>query len=427
VIFAIAVAVLLFLGWSRRRLSEYVEESKRRQFLMGEQQENAQLTPPSRIAFPFPSQPPTQQPSQAPQTQQENHPWGSNEPEQEHEELSEEEQTRVEDALKKKSSLFSTLMTVFILIVAAINFFMKSKEDLEPPVRPEPPQPQQQATPEPTPTPLQQPTQDETRANTSANTSAKHFTVEEVNRLEAEQERQRALEGPSENDGPKESTPSPATLQDIQLSFSQHFSLVKGDLPYSSSPYSNQTTDTAPQSVHQLPRFQGQGQRYGEFHWGSQGNTSYPFVFDLQGNATDKNTLYIDLNQNGDLSDDGAPLRNTGSGVFAAALHLPSQQLFHRYQGLSQFEIWIFINEAQYQRGYVGHYSRTQAKASIEIDGETYRVQIVDRGNNDADFRNDGVYIDANQDGSMDTKGEYVSPGEAIFIGGRPTRFHISE
>ena len=384
---AIAVGILLFLGWSRRRLSEIIEESKRREMIMGGQQENAKLTPHTSTSFPNPADQPDHRSTSADDG------WGSKSPEEEHEELSEGKEQQVEEALKKKSSLFSSLMTVLILVIAAINYYMKTREEVAPPPQPQPSPSEQRAAPE----------------------------------QEQEQERQSALEHSAEEASANEAAIEPEALQDMHLSFSQHFILIKGSLPYTSDPYATRTLDKPPQSIHQTPRFQGSEQRYGEFHWGTQANSTYPFVFDLQRDAPEKNVLYIDLNQNGDLTDDGQPLSHQGSGIFAASLKLPSQQLFHRYQGLSQFEIWIFINEEQDRRGYVGHYSRTQAKAILQINGQPYRVQIVDHGNNDADFRNDGIYIDANLDGSIEPSTEHISPGEAIFIGGRPTRFQITE
>lgn len=332
---------------------------------MGGQQENS--------ALPTPMDPWEQHEESA------NPIWGSQDTDIEHEDFSQADQQEAGEVLKKKKSLSSSLMTAAILVIAGINYFLKTKEDLAPP--PPPPSPSVQSEREQSP----------------------------------------------EEEIPNADAVAPGSLRDIQLSFSQSFSLIKGNLPYSSDPYSTRTQDNPPQSVQRTPRYQGDEQRYGEFHWGTRDSSTYPFVFDLHPNASKKNVLYIDLNQNGDLSDDGPPLSHQGAGIFGALLKLPSQQLFHRYQGLSQFEIWIFINEAQYRRGYVGHYSRTQAKAVTQINGQSYTVQIVDRGNNDADFRNDGIYIDVNLDGSIEPKNEYVPPGEAILIGGRPTRFQITE
>ncbi len=389
---AIAVGILLFLSWSRRRLSEVLEESKRREMVMGGKQENAELTTShGGISFPTTANPPHHPSTSV------GHEWESEETHEEHGELSEEEELQVDKALKKKSSIFSSLMTVFILVIAAINYFLKTREELAPPPPPPPSPSEQRAAPEPEP--------------------------EQARALEHSTEEAPASEPAPEN----ETAVEPEDLQEIRLSFSQDFILVKGSLPYTSSPYSTRTVSAAPPSIHRRPGFQGREQRYGEFLWGTRTNATYPFLFDLHPEASERNLLYIDLNQNGDLTDDGEPLRNTGSGVFAASLKLPSQQLFHSYQGLSQFEIWIFINEEQARRGYVGHYSRTQAKATLQLDGQLVGVQIVDHGNNDADFRNDGIYIDANLDGSIDSENEYVSPGDAISIGERPTRFQITE
>jgi hypothetical protein len=70
-------------------------------------------------------------------------------------------------------------------------------------------------------------------------------------------------------------------------------------------------------------------------------------------------------------------------------------------------------------------YNRTALRGHVVIDGARYLAYITDTGMNDADFRNDGIRIDLNQDGQA-TSEETVDPGQTVLVNGHAYRFDIS-
>jgi hypothetical protein len=86
-----------------------------------------------------------------------------------------------------------------------------------------------------------------------------------------------------------------------------------------------QLSPTPPPRITREPVYRGSSQYYGTLQLGTRPNNLYDFVFDLI--AAPNPVVYFDANQNGDLSDDGPPRTNQGSGIFAATIHLPFRRL----------------------------------------------------------------------------------------------------
>ena len=154
------------------------------------------------------------------------------------------------------------------------------------------------------------------------------------------------------------------------------------------------------------PDFTGHQQWYGVMELGNQLDRQFHLVLDLQDDNTFR--LFFDKNNNEDLTDDGKPLINTGSGSggpegFACRISIPWQVLIKNSPFDGDFNIWFFLKKAGWEFGnQASHYSFTQLQKVMSIGDKNYTVLLIDRGNNDADLSNDGVAIDLNRDGKID-------------------------
>jgi hypothetical protein len=181
---------------------------------------------------------------------------------------------------------------------------------------------------------------------------------------------------------------------------------------------------TPPARITKHPVYQGSSQRYGTLRLGTRENTLYDFVFDLISGPHP--IVYFDANQNGDLSDDGKPLTNQGSGIFASVITLPFRRLVGEVSFPGDYILWFFTNDSLWQRHAIAHYSRTQLKGTVQIAGKAYVAYIADAGNNDADLTNDGLSVDLNGNGAIDRHEEYFPPDKVAHIHGQDYAFVIT-
>jgi hypothetical protein len=189
----------------------------------------------------------------------------------------------------------------------------------------------------------------------------------------------------------------------------------------------NQTTSLSPDppaGIIKAPSYRGGRQLYGAFALGTMDDKTYPFVLDLVSGPHPE--LYFDTNHNGDLTDDGGPLTNQGNGVFATNIQIPFAQLLKEVRFPGLYTLWFFVNDSHWQKGVVAHYSQTQLRGKVTLQGRTYTAYIVDTGGNDADFTNDGIAVDLNGDGKIDYKGEVFRPDKVARIQGQDHVFKIT-
>jgi hypothetical protein len=184
-------------------------------------------------------------------------------------------------------------------------------------------------------------------------------------------------------------------------------------------------SQTKPAGILVEPSYSGERQLYGWYNLGTTSNKQYYFIVDLV--SPSQLGVYFDRNHNGDLSDDGGPIANQGTSLFAAAVIIPHQQLAPESPFSSDFLIWIYASPVQgsMTNGFMDHYSRTQYKGSVSLNGQTYTAYLADRGPNDADLTNDGIYIDLNRDGAIDDATEWFPADHDVSLPVGTFRFHI--
>jgi len=173
--------------------------------------------------------------------------------------------------------------------------------------------------------------------------------------------------------------------------------------------------------MHRLPRFTAPKQRYGVIKLAH--GREYGFVLDL---AASGYRMYLDLNRNGNLRDDGKPLLNQGKGLFATKLILPLDHVSGIPRLKGDYRLWLFTNPTSWKRGRLLFYSMTQLQGQLQLNGRHYTAYLSDNGPVDGDYRNDGISIDLNGDGKIDRRSELISHGKSVLIDGERYSFRIT-
>ncbi len=181
-------------------------------------------------------------------------------------------------------------------------------------------------------------------------------------------------------------------------------------------------SEARPDADLKFPQFKGGSQRYGALRLGVMDDNRFFFAFDRIEEAHP--VLYIDLNKNGDLTDDGGPLTNQGTGRFAAAFSIGFEKLKPGLNFETPYDIWFFINDFLWEKGHAAFYSRTRLKGQITVNDREYTAFIADGPDNDGDYTNNGLFLDLDGDGNIDREKEPLFT-DALLIGGKSYPFLI--
>ena len=241
----------------------------------------------------------------------------------------------------------------------------------------------------------------------------------------------------AKNDMPSSGSYNPSTYRehdtvqvnpgDVNLSIVNNgFVPVQFKGPASSTPLNVQLQPQRPAAIRKIPVYSGHTQWYGELKLGNRNNNHFQFVLDQRNDG--RMFMYFDRNNNGDLTDDGQPLVNQGSGNggpggFACRIGVPWDMLVENSPFQGNFNIWFFSNKSGWKQGQrVSHYSQTQLEGKLRLGNREYTALLIDQGYNDADLTNDGVLLDLNGNGRIDRN---ERAGTSYTIDGDTYRFHI--
>jgi hypothetical protein len=182
-------------------------------------------------------------------------------------------------------------------------------------------------------------------------------------------------------------------------------------------------SEEKPAALEEEPAYQGDTQLYGCFQLGTAEPRSYYFCLDVLSESDVK--LYFDVNHNGNLFDDDGPVENQGTGLFAATIGIPFNQLVPEVPFTTDFKLWVFTNDSLWPRKRVMRYSRTSLEGPVSLGAEEYTAYLIDHGGNDADLTNDGVCIDLDRDRRIDPRIECFPSDEVVEIRNQEYVFHI--
>jgi TolB-like protein len=181
-----------------------------------------------------------------------------------------------------------------------------------------------------------------------------------------------------------------------------------------------------PKAVRREPLYQGSNRKYGFIRLGNTDTNIFYFALDLI--TGPHPLLYLDKNQNGDLTDDGGPIMNQGdkAGVFSAEITLPFDRILKGADFPEDYKAWLFTNETYWQRDVMCVYSKSQLKGKVVLDGTEYLTYLVDAGANDANFTSKGVYLDVNRNGKIDDRSEFFEPEAVAEIWNKRYEFKVT-
>jgi hypothetical protein len=213
-----------------------------------------------------------------------------------------------------------------------------------------------------------------------------------------------------ESERSAEPSASGALMRSDTLDFSvgisaNGFKPVEFQIGARSTPLNVPLSRGRPAALRREPAYEGSEQWYGVLTLGSPVR-EFPFALDLLPNG--KFAIWFDADANGDLTDDGAPLTNKGSGDggpggFATTLRVAWRTLSAEAPFDGEFSIWFYSNKSGWARDHrASHYSRTQLKGKVAVGRDVYVAWIADSGYNDADLTNDGMWVDLNANGKAD-------------------------
>jgi len=170
------------------------------------------------------------------------------------------------------------------------------------------------------------------------------------------------------------------------------------------------------------PQYKSQKVQYGFLKLGNAKDNKYTFVIDDL--ESDTWIGYFDKNNNEDLTDDGPPLKNQGSGKFATMLALEVPVVFPRKRKPVNrpYNLWFSINNDGakfYSRcHYTGHVEVGEVITRTWTD-KKYTAIVYEMFNHDALYRESGIWIDLDRDGKLDKEKEHFANGATLKTDGK--------
>jgi hypothetical protein len=145
--------------------------------------------------------------------------------------------------------------------------------------------------------------------------------------------------------------------------------------------------------------------------------------------------VWFDRNDDEDLSNDGPPMLNEGTGLFAARVTValpPTRTRPEDRRPARRYDVWVWLSgptttdrpvalSALRPRFYaVGHYA-----GRLRVGADVFDVVAFERRNYDATFEDGDVCVDLDRDERCAEPDEIVHDGQRLSIGGRPYRWSV--
>ncbi len=130
---------------------------------------------------------------------------------------------------------------------------------------------------------------------------------------------------------------------------------------------------------------------------------------------------YIDRNNNEDLTDDGPPIRNEGTGQFAAVFDVEVPVVLASGRSIQRpYRLWLWasVNGASF-------YTRCHFKAVVQLGGLMTTAIAFEQFHHDALYKESGIWVDLNGDGRLDEKTENFASGSTVMIDGQAYRINL--
>lgn len=164
--------------------------------------------------------------------------------------------------------------------------------------------------------------------------------------------------------------------------------------------------------LNRQPDYRSDGALYGYLPLGNGNDRQISFVFDDV--EQESWVAYVDANNNEDLTDDGPPLPNVGTGKIGIVtdvqveILLPSGQ-----QTVQPYRVWLWYIEEQ---GNPRFYTQCHYAGKIVLDEKAYTAIAYEKFNHDGLFRESGLWIDLNHDEKLDEATEHFEDGSFLSV-----------
>jgi hypothetical protein len=187
--------------------------------------------------------------------------------------------------------------------------------------------------------------------------------------------------------------------------------------------------DTPFETLKVEPHYESSHVLYGYLPLGSGADRRVTFVVDGLDEPTW--TVWVDRNNNQDLTDDGPPVRNEGTGRFAAQIEVTMHIATSGGDRPFAYKVWLWLappvgvsspRPSQYQPLF---YARSHYAGTIRLGGATYRVVAFERLHHDGLFEEGDICVDVNRNDTCDEPTEIVSASRPLSIRGRLYRVRV--
>ncbi len=225
--------------------------------------------------------------------------------------------------------------------------------------------------------------------------------------------------------GTTEKTPEHASLPQIEsraniirVDLYKDFKYIDKGMPFGLSVGHTRGIGMSNKPYEQL--IQEPDYRYAEVLYGylQMGNTSdNRITFAVDGTGSSPWLLYFDKNNNQDLTDDGPPYTNQGTGQFASSVNLQIGIITsENRETIQPYKIWFWIKGNNRREKIPFFYARCHYWGQVLINGRSYNAVAFEKDNHDGLFRDSGICIDFDNDNKCG-KTEHFFHGETFYRG----------
>lgn len=161
------------------------------------------------------------------------------------------------------------------------------------------------------------------------------------------------------------------------------------------------------------PKYSSAKPLYGYLKLGNSADKVVSFVMD----EVEKPNwiIYVDKNNNEDLTDDGGPMRNQGTGKMAAEVALNIDIVMPDNTAVKEpYNLWFFVNDSG-----TYFYAKCHWAGAVSVGGATYDAVAYEETSHDGLYKDSGVCIDLNRDQKCAKETELFKDGETITSGGK--------
>lgn len=169
------------------------------------------------------------------------------------------------------------------------------------------------------------------------------------------------------------------------------------------------------------PAYRSHRPLYGYLTLGNSSASRFSFAIDYL-EATSW-VIWVDLNNNGDLTDDGPGFKpQEGAGTFVS-INVPvitaSGSKIHRPYRIS---LWI-----EDQKGILvsKFYAVSHYRKKLNIGNKKYTAVVFEKSRHDALYKDSGVWIDLDRNGKLDKRKEHFKNDQKVAIAGQKLRLKL--